>query len=135
MDRETQLRDEGRRLALEVFGVQLADELAGHYAAANERWASSVSADEEATVATVLDRGLDVEAVEFALRLQSRAQPHLLTSKIWILSYLIEAHGSERYVNRRGARILHTATLTSHVLQAGPAWVRGWWLVRRHGLV
>src|SRR5262245_31440698 len=86
-------------------------------------------------VATILDRRLDAEAIEYALR-RRRAGAEL-TRKLQILSYLAEVRGAyeREFLNRRARRPAAMLALAAAALRSAWKLVKGELLVRRHGLL
>jgi len=85
-------------------------------------------------LARMVSRGLDVEAVEFALR--RRGAGSELTRRIQILSYLVEARARYQHYfvsiePDRGTAVLE---LAAAVIRSSWKFAKGEYLVRRHGL-
>jgi hypothetical protein len=86
-------------------------------------------------VAKVVSRRLDAEAVEFALR--RRGQGQELTRKMQILCYLVEVRPEyfNEFVNTEPSRFRAWAVLANAALRSAWKWLKGEYLIRRHGLV
>jgi hypothetical protein len=85
-------------------------------------------------LARIVSRGLDVEAVEFALR--RRGAGGELTRKIQILSYLVEVRARYQhcFVSIEPGRAKAVVELAAAVIRSSWKFVKGEYLVRRHGL-
>ena len=83
----------------------------------------------------VVSRGLDAEAVELALRL--RRGPTVLTRKIQILFYLLEVRSAYHSFFFGGAESRPRAFLglANAVFKTGMKYVKGAYLLRKHGLI
>jgi hypothetical protein len=82
----------------------------------------------------VVERGLDVEAVECALRLAGG--PHLLTRKLEVLLALVEVRAPYRplFANERPGLARGLLRLARAAARAARLLAKGGRLVRRHGL-
>jgi hypothetical protein len=87
------------------------------------------------TVAHIIERRLDVEAIEFVLRRRGRAPE--LTRKLQTLSYLVEARAPylDQFVNLKPSRLRAWSKLTAATLGALWKVCKGEYLIRRHGLL
>jgi hypothetical protein len=86
-------------------------------------------------MALIVERALDVEALELALR---RREPrNSLTAKLLILLYLAEARGSHFhfFVNEERARPRAFCLLALHTLRSLYKLLKGAYLIRKHGIV
>ena len=86
-------------------------------------------------VSRIVERRLDAEAVEYALRRRRRGRE--LTRKLQILSYLAEPRAAyqDEFVNRKNRRGAAIVTLAGAALRSAWKRVKGELLVRRHGLL
>jgi hypothetical protein len=86
-------------------------------------------------VSRIVERRLDAEAIEYALR--HRGGGRDLTRKLQILCYLAEPLTAyqDEFVNRKNRRIAAILTLAGSALRSGWKRVKGELLVRRHGLL
>jgi hypothetical protein len=86
-------------------------------------------------VSRIVERRLDAEAIEYALR--HRGSGRELTRKLQILCYLAEPLASyqDEFVNRKTRRSAAILALARSVLRSGWKRVKGELLVRRHGLL
>jgi len=101
------------------------------YAAAHRKLFAGAGSD---LIARMAARGLDVEAVEFALRRRGRGE---LTRKIQILCYLVEVRSSyQRYfVALNPSRVRAARELAAAAVRSAWKLAKGEYLVRRHGLL
>lgn len=127
------LEDEARYLHDCFFSVPLDPSVVARYAAAHHEL---FPGDRPSPlVSRVVERKLDAEAVEFALR--RRGAGRELTVKIQILCYLVEVRSDylSEFVNMESRRARGAAELAGMTLQAAWKLVKGEYLVRRHGLL
>jgi SAM-dependent methyltransferase len=131
---EQSLRNEARYLHNCFFFGDAPPEVVDRYVAANMQYcASSVRLME-----TIMARSLDAEAIE--LKLRSRKSPGILTKKIRILFYLLEVR-SEYYAAFFGPSgkdepwFRAVIGLLFGLLQTAAKYVKGAYLVRKHGLI
>ena len=105
------------------------------YIDANRRCIPSIDSQALSSIETILFCGLDVEAVEYALRLRDR--DNVLTKKIQILFYLVEVRAKYfgYFFNCRTNRIRAAADLFHAVLLSVYKLIKGRYFVRRYGLV
>jgi hypothetical protein len=86
-------------------------------------------------ITRIVERGLDAEAIEFALRRRGRGSE--LTRKLQIASYLAESRAPylDQFVNLEPSRLRAWTTLTAATL--GTLWklCKGEYLIRRHELL
>jgi hypothetical protein len=117
-----------------LFGVAVPPPLAARYAVALACLDIPAGSGQQGTIERVVTARLDVEAVELALR---RRGPHLLTRKLHALTFLAETtHGyHDRFVLERRSRTAAFATLISAGARSAYKWLKGRYLVWRHGLV
>ena len=86
-------------------------------------------------IARIVERRLDAEAIEFALRRRGRGRE--LTRKLQIASYLAEARAPylDQFVNLKPSRLRAWSKLTGATLGALWKVCKGEYLIRRHGLL
>ena len=131
MSQANELRVEAVYLHRAFFRSDPPSEVVDRYIAAN----LICCGESDALTGTIVARGLDAEAIEFALRL--RKGPTILTKKIHILFYLVEVRsayysffvGGGESRPRALSGVLYAALLTA------VKYVKGAYLVRKHGLV
>ena len=127
------LEDEARYLHDCFFSVPLDLSIIARYVAAHHEMFPN---DRPSSIASrVVERRLDAEAVEFALR--RRGVGRELTVKIQILSYIVEVRSDylSEFVNLESRRARGMVELVGITLQAAWKFVKGEYLVRRHGLL
>jgi hypothetical protein len=127
------LAGEARHLHACLFD-RPADELTiQRYEAAHRQW----FADEKisALMRTVVERRLDAEAVEFALR--GRGKGRELRRKLQIISYLAEPRAEylDEFVNLEASRVRAWTALAGAALRSLWKLGKGEYTVRRHGLL
>ena len=130
-DARPKLAEEARYLYHSLFSEPLDEVVIRRYQAAHEQLFSN---EERALIDRVVDLGLDVEAVEMALRRRGLGKE--LTRKIQILCYLLEVRAA--YQNyfvatrtepvRAAFAVLHGAIRTVWLLLMGE------FLIRKYGL-
>ena len=129
-----ELASEARYLHRCFFRADAPSEVVDRYIGANVECGIAPSA----LVQTIVTRGLDAEAVELILR--SRKSPGVLTKKIRILFYLAEVR-SENYsaffgtAGKDESRMNAWFGLFGGMVQSAAKYLKGAYLVRRHGLV
>jgi SAM-dependent methyltransferase len=86
-------------------------------------------------IARIVERRLDAEAIEFALR--SRGAGSQLTRKLQVVSYLAESRAAylNQFVNLKTSRPRAWAKLAAATLAAVWKRCKGEYLIRRHGLL
>ena len=133
-----ELSREGAYLSRQVFGVEPLPQLLEQYVRANHALLGEGRIAEASRLARALRQAvsarLDVEALEFALRLRQRA--NLVTQKVHLLSYLIETDVafSSRYLNDRKTRARAHVLLAAHAVRGLWKYARGRWLMKRLGI-
>jgi hypothetical protein len=126
------LAAEARAFHLAFFGKAAAQDLVDRYAAANLHCFGT--ATDDSVSETVVRNRLDAEAVEIVVRGRRECR---LSTKIQILFYLAEAQRETReaFVAREESFVFAAVALAAALLRSGWKWVKGQYLVRRHGLV
>jgi len=101
------------------------------YVAAHDAWNETPGL----LVERVVSLGLDAEAVEFALRI--RSGPNALTRKIRILFYLLEPRPEYFgcFIGDGESWSFAVGGIIRSLLHSAVKYVKGEYLVRRHGLV
>jgi len=86
-------------------------------------------------IARIVERHLDAEAIEFALRRRGRGRE--LTRKLQIVCYLAEARSPHlaQFVNLEASRRRAWTALTRASLGALAKFCKGEYCIRRHGLL
>jgi hypothetical protein len=107
------------------------------YEAAHLRWFDG--APQSAAIAEIVERKLDAEAIEFALRRRG-ANSRLaaeLTRKLEIVCYLAEVRAAYagEFINFESSRVRAWSTLAFRTLRAGWKLAKGEYLIRRRGLL
>ena len=130
---DERLADEARYLHRCLFRVS-ADELTiERYKAAHKK----LFANEPPSLATsrVIERGLDAEAVEFALRRRRRGVD--LTRKLAMLCYLAEVRKEHlgRFINQRNSRFGASTEIAGAMVCTLWKLAKGEYVIRRHGLL
>ncbi len=126
------LADEARFLHDSLFSKPLDEKIVERYQAAHR---SLFPNESPGTVARIVALGLDVEAVEFALR-RRHACPEL-TRKIQILSYLVEVRAAYQndFIARKREPVRAILVLLWRIPSAAWKLVKGECLVRFYGLL
>lgn len=136
-ERTPSLAEEARHLHACLFRTAIdAVAIARYEAAHGEAGAATRRAwPRDPVVAKVVARGLDAEAVEFALRRRGRGRE--LARKMQIVCYLVEVRPAylSEFVNMESSRGRAWAALSGAILRSGWKLFKGEYLIRRHGLV
>jgi hypothetical protein len=129
------LAREAEYLHRKIFDGPIPEALRASYVAANRAVASGGPGPAVAKMALIVERALDVEALELALRRRERRNS--LTAKLLILLYLAEARGSHFhfFVNEERARARSFCLLALHALRSLYKLLKGAYLIRKHGIV
>ncbi len=129
------LKAEADALHRVLFGRPVPEDLARRYVDANLSWLGQAPPALPISVDTIFRRRLDLEAVEFALRLRERNNP--LTRKMHTLCYLAEVR-SENYaifVQQKNRFLTALATLVLLSFRSLYKLVKGTYLVWRFRVV
>jgi hypothetical protein len=131
MKRANDLTLEARYLHRAFFGNDPSAEVVDRYISAN----LICRCENDALTSKVVAQGLDAEAIELTLRL--RHGPTILTKKIRILFYLLEVRSAYYpfFVGREESRIRALSCVLYAALPTAVKYVKGAYLVHRHGLV
>ena len=126
------LAEEAKYLHAALFGGEADALTVARYEAAHARLFAGDTPSE--TMATVIERRLDVEAVEFALR--RRESGVELTRKVRILCYFAEARAAHlaEFVNLEPSRTRAWTALAAALLRVPWKLAKGEYAIRRHGL-
>ncbi len=116
------------------FGGPAPPEVVTRYVDAHREYHAESDDPHLRTMRIVLERGLDIEAVELALRLNRRDR--FLTSKIQVLFCLVEVRSKYygRFVNMERRRARAWWEIGMAVLRTAWKYAKGVWLVQRYGL-
>ncbi len=127
----SELGREARYFHRAFFRSEPPPEVIDRYIAAN----LICCAEASALVDAIVVRQLDAEAIELSLRLHKG--PTILTRKIQILFYLLEVRSAYYpfFFGRGEPLPIGLFGLLYSVLQTAVKYVKGTWLVRKHGLV
>ena len=128
------LADEARYFHRALFGTAVPAEVVERYIEANLRCLPEQGGPEAVLCRSIVEERLDAEAIEFVLRL--RRGRTLLTSKIQILSYLVEVRAAyyDRFFARESGRARAWLRLSKSCLQTAWKYAKGCYLVRRLGV-
>ncbi|HEX3878679.1 MAG TPA: hypothetical protein VHW24_16945 [Bryobacteraceae bacterium] len=131
--REAALAAEARHLHRCLFHCAPDALTVERYANAHRCWWPNESPSPLLT--RIVERNLDAEAVEFALR--RRGHGEVLTRKLQIVCYLAESRAAylHRFINFEASRARAWNALASATLLASWKLVKGEYAVRRHGLL
>jgi hypothetical protein len=134
-DHRTALENEARHFHALFFRRPLPGSVVERYVAANQLCFPTLDSKARELVATIVDRRLDAEAIELALRLRKGSR--VLTRKIQILFYLVEVR-SEYYtyfVNQVPGWWRGVSRLLGAVVRTGWKGAKGLYLVWRYDFV
>jgi hypothetical protein len=131
MKQANELATEARYLHRAFFGGDPPSEVVERYIAAN----LICRCETDALTAAIVARRLDAEAIELALRI--RKGPTILTKKIRILFYLLEVRSAYYpfFVGGGESRVRALSGVLYSVLLTAVKYLKGAYLVRKHGLV
>ena len=134
LDERNELYTEAKYLYLGFFNECPPEWLLEKYVRVHDAYDVSASQKEIKAIGAIVKHGLDVEAVEYVMRLRKR--DNLLTKKVEIIHYLAEC-SSRRFgdffleadIDWRG-----WVLLLRSLVRVPWCFVMGHWLIRRHGL-
>lgn len=114
---------------------ELSEEVIARYVNANQMYLSSINYQKINSIEQIINRQLDVEAIEYVFRIINRK--NILTTKIQILFYLIEVRSQyfEYFFNCRADRLRALASFTHSLLLAAFKFVKGKYLIWKYDLV
>ena len=115
-----------------IFGQPIPDEIRARYVRANGMLLKDTEAVRQVRINLILERSMDVEAIEFALR--RRAPQNLLTKKLLILCYLAESRSDyyTRFVNEQEKSYRAYLELSVSTLRSLYKLLKGRWLIWRY---
>jgi hypothetical protein len=124
--------DEARHLHACLFRQPLDAAVIARYEEAHRRWFANAS---PALLVVVVARGLDAEAVEFALRRRKLGRD--LTRRMQVLCYLVEVRSAyySEFVNSETSRASAWSSLLAVTVDCVWKFLKGEYLVRRYGLL
>lgn len=133
-ERRTRLEAEARHLYRRLFGGEATAEVAQRYVEAHERFSFVETEPELALVRAVVQRGLNVEAVEYVLRL--RHKDNVLSRKVAVLHYLAECRPElfGLFLNTRPGLARGACSLLLALARVPLLYLVGRFQARRHGL-
>ena len=125
------LRAEGEHLHSSIFGSRIPDPVLQKYVEAHQYYLTSPEESELTWMAEVIRLGLDVEALEIALRFSDKC--HLLVRKVKILVHITEAFDAyrPRFVNEHPQRLRAIVILAFHGLRTVWKFLKGKFLLWR----
>jgi hypothetical protein len=128
------LAREARHLHACFFDTEIPTEVVDRYVRANQLCFPDYDEPSLRLLSRLVDRRLDVEAVELVLRTTRRQR--LLTRKVQILFYLLEVRSAyySRFVNTRPDAFA-VLKLAAEVIRTGLKFGKGQYLIRKHELV
>lgn len=130
------LVDEANFFNHQVFSGKLTPEIISQYVKAHEFVLKSPAVTiKKIDLSLIIDKSLDLEAIEYALRLKFR--DNLITKKIHILSYLLEANRdyNSLYFNEKAGFLKGFIILGYHVVRSCYLFIKGSYLINRYNLV
>ncbi len=118
----------------QFFGGPAPPEVIARYVEAHSIYLAEADERGRRVMQTVLERGLDLEAVELALR--ARRYDRSVTTKIQVLFYLVEVRSRYYgcFVNTAPGRVGAWWNLGKAVLKTAVKYLKGVWLVHKYGL-
>jgi hypothetical protein len=114
-----------------LFRSPIPEVVARRYASAHDSCLGQSLPMQQIRTETIVQRRLDVEAIELALRLRHRQ--NVLTVKLHILCYLCEPHAAyaDIFVNRRAGTLRALGSLSCQSLRSIWKLIRGTYLIGR----
>lgn len=118
-----------------IFGCSVPTDIREAFVSANQMLLKDVGNATRVNIDLILERSLDVEAIEFALR--RRSPQNLLTKKLLILCYLTESRSAyfTTFVNEQYAPIRGFIKLLFATFRSMYKLVKGQCLIRIYGIV
>ena len=125
---------EARHLHACLFKTEIPPEVVERYVRANQLCFPHYDEPTVRMLSRLVNRQLDVEAVELVLR--TTRKHRLLTRKVQILFYLLEVRSAyySQFVNT-APDALAIFKLVAELIKTGLKFGKGQYLVRKHGLV
>lgn len=131
---DSELRSEARYICDSLFGIDGDSVYIDQYVAAHTHVLANGSTDQAGTVHKIVQRNLDVSACELILRRKN----HVLTKKVWLLTYLVESQGEKQdlFIARGDiTRFAFVAQLSRELAVTLWKMLKGRWQVWRYDLV
>jgi hypothetical protein len=131
IDDLTPLRSEGELLHHSIFGSRIPEPVLQKYIEAHHYYLTSAKESELRWMAEAVRLGLDLEALEIALRFSDNG--HLLVRKAKILVHITEGFDAyrPRFINEQPRRSRAMGLLAGHVFQTGFKFLKGKFLLWR----
>jgi len=125
------LRAEGELLHYSVFGTRIPEPVLKKYIEAHHYYLRSAVQSELTWMAKAVELGLDLEALEIALRYSDKN--HILVRKLKILVHITEAFGAyrRRFVNEHPQRLRAITVLAFHGFRTVSKFLKGKFLLWR----
>ncbi len=125
------LRTEGERLHASIFGTSIPEPVLQKYIEAHLYYLTSPENSEVRWMSEAVRRGLDLEALEIALRFSHSG--HLLVRKVKILVHIAEGFDAYRswFINEKPRRAKAVVLLVGHLFQTGFKFLKGKFLLWR----
>lgn len=136
VESEQALIAQAHYLSDELFGARAPDALATAYARAHAHALGVFEGAECGVVDSLVRLGLDLVAVEYAMRI--REPTNLLTKKVRIFVYLAESHPDyfAFFINDRDSSVYRSiGALILEMFRSGWKALKGLWLIWRYRLV
>lgn len=118
-----------------IFGRPISEDLRAAFVSANEQLLKDAQEFAAVNIDLILQRSMDVEAIEFALR---RTNPrNILTKKVLILCYLTEVRRAyyDDFVNEQYRPVGAFISLSLETCRSVYKLVKGLWLIRMYDVV
>lgn len=130
-----QLLNEAEFFHQAIFGCSVPTDIREAFVLANQMLLKDVGNATQVNIDLILERSLDVEAIEFALR--RRNPQNLLTKKLLILCYLTESRGAyfTTFVNEQYRPARAFIKLSFATFRSVYKLVKGQCLIRIYGIV
>ncbi|MFC2166795.1 hypothetical protein ACFLQZ_02400 [Acidobacteriota bacterium] len=124
-----ELKSEARALHRSVFNADIPQEVSEKYMRAHDYYLLEATEKDLLWMKRTLQRGLDLEALEFALRIIKKK--HILVKKIKILVYISESFCAyySTFVNERPQRGKAFALLSYHLIRSAYKFLKGSFLL------
>lgn len=118
-----------------IFGRPISQDIRAAFISANMTLLKDAEELATINIGLILQRSMDVEAIEFALR--RRDARNLLTKKILILCYLTESRGAYygNFVNDQHRPIKAFISLSLETCRSLYKLLKGIWLIRMYDVV
>lgn len=128
------LRAEAKYFHRAIFRTDVPDIVIERYVRLHDACFRFVDETEKDAVSVIVQEGLDVEAIEYAYRLQRRS--HLLSRKLHSLLYLIEVRREyySVFFSERNVPFSGKGKIAAAILRSLYKVIWGKWLIWRYGL-